>query len=468
MPIPVAAMMTASYLKQVLPGYRSAIEGADLVMVPGSVEGSLSDLRELLGVEVVKGPRHASDIQVVLELYLKGIIKLSPSEPADALVLLYMEDYERRVLEDAKKRAELDCAFKIGGMPVSKHYPLVVVEVYTMWGFEKAVRVAEHGDLVSLGVPGESKLEEVALFIEKLRLTGKPVGIDTENLDLALKLLDKVDFVNNVFVENVDWVVKAKSRLQGKPVILVAASGSVEDRVEALATMWKALREQGVNAIVDPVLKPPVLGLAESLEAYIQLKKAHPEIPVLMGVGNVTELADVDCHGLSALLAFVGVELGVELYLTTEASTKTRGCAKELRKALDMAVIARDLKKPPKDLSTSMLYLKSKRSLSVQLPRSQRVIYAEEKHKYGLDPKGYFRIHVDHDSGFIVLQHYEYGSREPSVEIRSKSAHAILKVLLEGNLASMPDHFFYLGYELAKAEVALKTGREYEQDKDLF
>ncbi|RLI15050.1 MAG: hypothetical protein DRO43_02425, partial [Candidatus Hecatellales archaeon] len=36
------------------------------------------------------------------------------------------------------------------------------------------------------------------------------------------------------------------------------------------------------------------------------------------------------------------------------------------------------------------------------------------------------------------------------------------------NLVSLLDHAAYLGFELGKALVALKTGRSYVQDEDVF
>jgi dihydropteroate synthase len=45
---------------------------------------------------------------------------------------------------------------------------------------------------------------------------------------------------------------------------------------------------------------------------------------------------------------------------------------------------------------------------------------------------------------------------------------AIFREILERKLASSPEHFYYLGKELWKAKTALKLGKDYIQDEELF
>ena len=52
--------------------------------------------------------------------------------------------------------------------------------------------------------------------------------------------------------------------------------------------------------------------------------------------------------------------------------------------------------------------------------------------------------------------------------IKGKTADAVYSKIVELGLVSNLGHAAYLGSELAKAEIALRTGKEYIQDKALF
>jgi len=80
------------------------------------------------------------------------------------------------------------------------------------------------------------------------------------------------------------------------------------------------------------------------------------------------------------------------------------------------------------------------------------------------DPKGFYVITLDRKE--IVVRHYT-PDNAPAHEIRGHSAEAILLGLLREHLISQLSHAGYIGYELAKAEAALRLGLHYEQDQPL-
>jgi dihydropteroate synthase len=86
-----------------------------------------------------------------------------------------------------------------------------------------------------------------------------------------------------------------------------------------------------------------------------------------------------------------------------------------------------------------------------------------------LDAKGMFRINVDRDKGNLVAIHYD--SSKPTAPlnvIEGRTADAINAKIIALGLVSKLDHAAYLGRELAKAEIALQTGKAYVQDTTLF
>lgn len=79
------------------------------------------------------------------------------------------------------------------------------------------------------------------------------------------------------------------------------------------------------------------------------------------------------------------------------------------------------------------------------------------------DPRGFFVIKVDGNE--IVAEHRLKDGRKTRYEFRGIKAEEIYRRILNENLISMFDHAAYLGKELARAEIALKEGKTYEQEK---
>ena len=73
------------------------------------------------------------------------------------------------------------------------------------------------------------------------------------------------------------------------------------------------LGRDGVRFRIDPVLEPIGFGFARSLARYWEVRRRFPDVEIMMGVGNLTELTDVDSSGVNTLLAGFCQELAVDL-----------------------------------------------------------------------------------------------------------------------------------------------------------
>jgi tetrahydromethanopterin S-methyltransferase subunit A len=82
------------------------------------------------------------------------------------------------------------------------------------------------------------------------------------------------------------------------------------------------------------------------------------------------------------------------------------------------------------------------------------------------DPKGYFVITLDRDEEQIILRHY-LPDHTPAHEMRGRVAGTMLLGLLREGLVTQLSHAGYLGEELAKAQIALRLGLRYDQDRPL-
>jgi len=91
-----------------------------------------------------------------------------------------------------------------------------------------------------------------------------------------------------------------------------------------------------------------------------------------------------------------------------------------------------------------------------------------------MDPKGYFLIGVDRKKGFVQVGYCKFTKlgNSPTNDmvaiIKGKTAIEIVNTLIKQNYISSLQHAADMGIELHKAELSLKYGFKYIQDKDLI
>ncbi len=87
--------------------------------------------------------------------------------------------------------------------------------------------------------------------------------------------------------------------------------------------------------------------------------------------------------------------------------------------------------------------------------------------EWSQDPKGYFTIQVNQDRHEIAVEHHDNSGKILGT-FKGRSAEDIYHYIINRmNLISRLDHAAYLGRELGKAETALFSKAEYEQDTGL-
>jgi tetrahydromethanopterin S-methyltransferase subunit A len=98
-------------------------------------------------------------------------------------------------------------------------------------------------------------------------------------------------------------------------------------------------------------------------------------------------------------------------------------------------------------------------------PRVER-LQARAPKTLRLDKAGFFVVLPQAGTGLIICEHYENSGRLAHV-IEGRQAAVIAATVIQEGLVTQLDHAAYLGRELAKVEIALKTGSHYEQDAAL-
>ena len=91
-----------------------------------------------------------------------------------------------------------------------------------------------------------------------------------------------------------------------------------------------------------------------------------------------------------------------------------------------------------------------------------------------MDPKGYFLIDIDRQKKIIQVGYCKFTRlgnapiNDMIAIVRGKTAIEIVNTLIREKFISTLQHAADMGIELHKAELSLKYGFKYIQDKDLF
>ncbi len=150
-------------------------------------------------------------------------------------------------------------------------------------------------DLIDVGCEPDSCWSGVGECVAALVAEGHRVSIDSLNPDeigpavtAGAELVLSVNSTNRQFA--VDW---------GCEVVVipddVAEVNSLESTIELLS-------KNNVPFRIDPILEPIGFGFARSLQRYMLARQRWPNVEMMMGIGNVTELTDVDSAGINLIL----------------------------------------------------------------------------------------------------------------------------------------------------------------------
>lgn len=167
----------------------------------------------------------------------------------------------------------------------------------------------------------------------------------------------------------------------------------------------------------------------------------------MMGVGNLTELTEADTSGINALLFGIAAELNVAAVLTTQVSAHARRAVREAdwaRRIMHAAVRHRSL---PKGMSGALMTVHDKHPFP-DTPAEIAATAAQVK-----DPN--FRVQVAEDGLHVY--------NRDGIRRGGKAFELWPQLGLEGDAA----HAFYMGVELAHAEIAWRLGKRYVQDQPL-
>ncbi|MGA3290253.1 MAG: dihydropteroate synthase-like protein [Candidatus Bathyarchaeia archaeon] len=485
--IPVAALLTPETIAKALKDVD--VKGFDVILVPGLVRGDTSVITKAFGAQTFKGPRYAADLPTVLDSL--GEVQLSTVVPACDLLREKLQKKALQEIEKAEQNREAllkkPDSMLIGDLAVGKSFPMrVLAEIVDapLMDKETIQRLAKHtvetgADIIDVGmVAGESRPSDARRIVQAVKeVVDAPVSIDSfDPAEIREAVHAGADLVLSADAGNIKTIASCVSNVAVVVIPTNQRQGyfpkKAKERVRFLEQIIQQAKKLGVTrCIADLILEPS--DVLESFIAFRQFADRNPNVPLFVGVSNVTELIDADSVGVNALLARLSSEVGASIMLATEKSDKAKGTVGEEVVAAKMMFLAKKRSSVPKDLGLDLLLLKDKRNreelYDKAFEKNMQVIAAEKPDLTELDAMDSFTIVLDRIGTDIVALHYASAKLEkPDKIIKGKTADAVYAKIIELRLVSREDHVAYLGSELAKAEIALRTGKEYIQDKAMF
>ncbi len=398
--VSVAALMTPAMIARRL---KSAGD-ANKMILPGLCQGDLSALHRQYGIPVERGPEDLKDLPQYF-----GQIGISPD----------LSNYSCQIFAEIVDAPDL-----------------TVDEIVI-----KAKKFAAQGaNVIDLGcLPGKPFLH-LADSIKTLKQVGFKVSVDSMNIDeLLLAGKSGADYLLSL-TEKTLWIADA---VEATPVLVPAKPGN-------LASLYRAIEiclKKGKPFYADAILDPIHFGLTQSIVRYSKLRKKYPQINILMGVGNLTELTDADTTGINAVLFGIISELNINAVLATSVSAHAVNAIAEADIARRVNYRAKQDERLPRGYSNGLLGLHDRKPFSYTKHEISELA-AQIK-----DPS--FRIMVSSDGVFVC-------NRDGLLE--AIDPFAFYKYLRVENDAS---HAFYLGVELARAQIAWQLKKRYVQDEAL-
>jgi dihydropteroate synthase-like protein len=409
LPITVAALMTTDWVARHL----RPPQGVDRVVLPGLCRGDIAEVARAVNAPTELGPKDLRD----LPEHFGGRPGPPPNYGA----------YDIEILAEINHAPQL-----------SLDHILATARHFRDSG----------ADVIDLGCDPGGTWTGIGEAVRALKADGFRVSVDSFNTEeVEAALAAGAGLVLSVNGANVETARRWHEHFPGVEVVAIPDTptdlASLDRTIDKLAG-W------GVRFRLDPIVEPIGYGFAASLGRYIETRRRYPDAEVMMGVGNLTELTDVDSAGVNVLLAGFCQELVIRSVLTTQVINWCRSAVREFDLARRLVYHAVTNRVLPKHLEPGLVMLRDRKvyeqgpealaDLAARVTDRNYRLFAERGELHVLNGEMYLHG-TDPFELFAEMQR-----RDPKLDA---------------------SHSFYLGYELAKAVTALTLGKTYTQDQAL-
>jgi len=398
--VSVAALMTPEMIVRRL----KDVGDAEKVIVPGLCQGDLTPLQAQFGVPIERGPEDLKDLPQYFG--------------------------QQGVAPDLTQHSVQIFAEIVDAPDLTVDSILAKAKLFQSQG----------ADVIDLGCLPGKPFAHLADAVKALKSAGYKVSVDSMRADdLLLAGKSGADYLLSLS-EHTLWIA---NEVESTPILIPAKPGN-------MASLYRAIEHclsTNKPFIADPILDPIHFGLTESIVRFRNVRKKYPSIPMMMGVGNLTELTDADTTGINAMLFGLISEMNINAVLATSVSPHAINAIAEADIARRVMYRAKQDNRLPRGYSNGLLGLHDRKPFPYDAAEIE-AIASQIK-----DPS--FRIMVS-ETGVHV-----YNRDGLTVDVDPFAFYSSLAV---ENDAS---HAFYLGVELARAQIAWQLKKRYVQDEML-
>jgi dihydropteroate synthase-like protein len=386
--IKVAALATTEIVLRRL----KSTHGADLVLLPGRFRGDLERLSAHFGVRFERGPEELEDL---------------PQHFRRQAAPLDLGRYHTRIFAEIVDAPRLDL-------------PAILARA--------AAYKADGADVIDLGALPDDPFPHLEDAVAALRDAGHTVSVDSLEPEFLLRGARAGASYLLSLTEDTLWVARETDAV---PVLIPTNPANLPSLHRAV----DALIAEGRHCIADPVLR------------YREVRAHYPDLEILMGIGNVTELTDADTPGMNALLMGIISELRIDHVLAVQVSPHCRRAIREFDAARRQFRAAQEAGALPRGFGEALLCLRDRKPFT-STPEDVAALAARVRDpNYRIEVTGEGVHLYNRDGHHVAIDPF---ALYPHIDARGDMSHA-----------------FYLGVELARAQIAWQLGKRYSQDNEL-
>ena len=397
--INVAALLTTEMI------YRRVgnVDNFNKIILPGKVRGDIDELAKKLKIEIKRGPEELKDLPVMFG-----------GDP----------------LKHDLSKYEVHIFAEITDAPNMK-----IQEIINM-----ADNYRNNGaDIIDIGCLPNKSFPHLSETIQELKRQDFYVSIDSHSdKELILGGKSGADYLLSIKSDNFYILDEVDSF-----PILIPKDGDMTSLHDCID---KCIADKRIF-IADPILDPINYGFTQSIIRYSELREKYPDIHIMMGTGNVTELTHADTTGMTMILMGIISELKINHILTTEVSKHCRTVVKESDLARRIILAAKLANTTPKHIDSGLLTTHEEDPIRYNSKEVKELFEQVKDSSYRImnTDDG---IHLFNKKGLqVAVDPFDFFEK---IDVGDDTGHA-----------------FYLGVELARAQIAHQLGKSYEQDEEL-
>jgi len=377
---------------------------ATKIIIPELKPGEIKDLENYSGKKCVRGPEELKDIPRFLGLQGKN---------------LDLSKYDTKIIGEITEAPNMS-----------------VKEIIKQANTYKK----DGADIIDIGCLPSTEFPHLSETIQELKNQNFMVSIDSlDEKNLISGAKAGADFLLSLQEKSI-WIM---NEVEAIPIVIP----DYPREEKKFYKLIEKLLNDDKEFIADSILEPINFGFTDSIVRYHSFRKNFPSVEIMMGIGNLTELTHADTAGMNALLFGIASELEINYALCTQVSEHCNKAIIEGNFARRIMYTTKTYSMPPKDISNKLLNLHERKPFPYSTSELKEM-WSNVKDKN-------YRIYVNQD-GIHVFNNKNFYTEQDAAEFYQ---HLDIK--------NDDGHAYYLGMELARAEIAFLLGKRYDQDEIL-